>query len=77
MTKRRGDPCVTVRLEPEVLELLQEKAGRVKGKYGGAAHHVRRLIYEDLGLGEPPTDGAHRSERSGRRKTAEEGQIEA
>jgi|JI10StandDraft_1071094.scaffolds.fasta_scaffold1896576_1 hypothetical protein len=72
MTKRRGDPCVTVRLEPEVLELLKEKAGSAKGKFGGAAHHVRRLIYEDLGLGEPPADGAHRSERSGRRKLPED-----
>lgn len=64
---------MTVRLEPEVLELLKEKAGSAKGTFGGAAHHVRRLVYADLGLGEPPTDGAHRSERSGRRKNSDEG----
>ena len=64
---------MTVRLEPEVLELLKKKAGSVKGKYGGAAHHIRRLVYVDLGLGEPPSDAAHRSERSGTRKNPEEG----
>ncbi len=68
MSERRGDPQLTIRLEPHVLEKLREVAVEAKGKFGGAAHYVRLLIYADLGLGEPPSNAAHLSARSGRRR---------
>lgn len=76
---RRGDPPLTIRLEPHVLQKLREVAGEAKGKFGGAAHYVRQLIYADLGLGAPPTTTEHLSKRSGRRKSSspEEPVVEA
>lgn len=64
MSPSRGNPYLTIRMEPEVLALLKEQipAGE-RGRGGGVSHYVRRLIYADLGLGEPPRFAAEVSPR--------------
>lgn len=50
----RGKPHLTLRLEPEVMEALRERAGAgTRGTSGGVARYVRALIYEHLGLSMP------------------------
>jgi hypothetical protein len=47
-----------VRLEPEVMEALRERAGETTvGRAGGLALFVRRLIYEYLGWSLPTQYG--------------------
>lgn len=51
---RRGNPELRLRLEPEVMELLRQKAGEAeRGRPSGVALYVRRLIYQDLELAWP------------------------
>src|SRR5260221_49598 len=49
MTVARGNPQIVIRLEPEILELLHQRAEPVHGRAGGAALFVRELIYRELG----------------------------
>ena len=52
---RRGNPYAMVRLEPHVMNLIQELSEpRERGKGGGVSQYLRRLVYDHLGLGEPP-----------------------
>jgi hypothetical protein len=53
---RRGLPELRLRLEPAAMEALKERAEATapdgageRGRAGGVAYYVRRLIYEDLG----------------------------
>lgn len=67
----RGRPNLVIRIEPEVLELLKERAGpSERGRGGGVSHYVRQLIYADLGLGEPPRFALEVSPRRQKRKGA-------
>jgi len=51
---KRGTPYLQIRLDPEVMELLRERAGDAgPGRGGGVSLYVRQLIYRDLGLPEP------------------------
>lgn len=44
-----------VRLEPHVMRLLQQHSlPRERGRGGGVSQYLRRIVYEHLGLGEPP-----------------------
>lgn len=64
MTEPRGNPYLRLRLEPEVLELLKERAGDGRpGRSGGVSAWVRALIYRELGLGLPPSYAAEESPR--------------
>lgn len=46
---RRGNPTVVVRLEPDVMEELRQRAGdTTTGRASGLALFVRRIIYEYL-----------------------------
>ena len=55
MVARRGNPYAMVRLEPHVMNLIQELSEpRERGKGGGVSQYLRRLVYDHLGLGEPP-----------------------
>ena len=52
---RRGNPYALVRLEPHVMNLIQERSEpRERGKGGGVSQYLRRLVYDHLGLGDPP-----------------------
>ena len=60
---RRGNPELRIRLEPEVMELLREKAGEAeRGRPSGVALYVRRLIYQDLGLTRPGGEASEQRE---------------
>ena len=51
----RGNPYAIVRLEPEVMALLQSRARpRQRGRGGGVSQYLRELVYSHLGLGEAP-----------------------
>lgn len=44
-----------VRLEPHILNLIQERSQpRERGRGGGVSQYLRQLVYQHLGLGEPP-----------------------
>ncbi len=46
-----GRPKLTIRLHPEALRKLQERAERgSRGRRSGAAAYVRQLIYDHLGF---------------------------
>lgn len=50
----RGNPAIKVRLEPEVLALVAQRAHHLpRGRGGGVAYYVRSLVYRDLGLPVP------------------------
>ncbi len=52
---RRGNPYAMVRLEPHVMNKIQELSGPAeRGRGGGVSQYLRRLVYDHLGLGEPP-----------------------
>ena len=52
---RRGNPYAMVRLEPHVMTRIQELAEPAeRGRGGGVSQYLRRLVYDHLGLGEPP-----------------------
>lgn len=52
---RRGNPYAMVRLEPHVMNLIQERSEPAeRGRGGGVSQYLRRLVYDHLGLGEPP-----------------------
>jgi hypothetical protein len=52
---RRGNPYAMVRLEPHVMSLIQELSEPAeRGRGGGVSQYLRRLVYDHLGLGEPP-----------------------
>ena len=60
---RRGNPYAMVRLEPHVMNLIQELSEpRERGKGGGVSQYLRRLVYDHLGLGEPPCFAAEAPE---------------
>ena len=47
-----------VRLEPHVMDMIQEQSEpRERGRGGGVSQYLRRLVYSHLGLGEPPCFG--------------------
>lgn len=46
---RRGRDQITVRLEDDILDELRAVAQTERGRAGGLALYVRRLIYQDLG----------------------------
>lgn len=55
---RRGNPYAIVRLEPEVMEQLQQiSSPRQRGRGGGVSQYLRELVYSHLGLGEAPCFG--------------------
>lgn len=55
MSPTKGTPVFQIRLERDVLEKLKDKIPpSERGRSGGVSHYIRRLIYADLGLGEPP-----------------------
>jgi len=69
---RRGNPQITIRLDPEIMELLRERLGPTeRGTAGGAALYVRRLIYQDLGIEMPRQYG----EEGRVRKPAQDGRT--
>ncbi len=52
---RRGNPYAMVRLEPHVMNKIQELSEPAeRGRGGGVSQYLRRLVYDHLGLGEPP-----------------------
>ncbi|MBS2035200.1 hypothetical protein JST97_09435 [bacterium] len=52
---RRGNPYAMVRLEPHVMNLIQQRSEPAeRGRGGGVSQYLRRLVYDHLGLGEPP-----------------------
>ncbi|MBT9588706.1 hypothetical protein IV102_35555 [bacterium] len=52
---RRGNPYAMVRLEPHVMDMIQQQSDpRERGKGGGVSQYLRRLVYSHLGLGDPP-----------------------
>jgi hypothetical protein len=52
---RRGHNPITVRLTDDVMGRVRERANATeRGRSGGGTEYVRRLIYSDLGLGDPP-----------------------
>jgi hypothetical protein len=52
---KRGNPYAIVRLEPEVMRLIQQRSEPPKrGRGGGVSQYLRQLVYEHLGLGEAP-----------------------
>ncbi len=58
-----SNPGVFVRLEPEILERLREKAGESSqhsGRSGGVALYLRQLVYDHLGLPMPVQFGDRR-----------------
>ncbi len=67
---RRGNPSVVVRLEPDVMEELRERAGETTvGRAGGLALFVRRIIYEYLGRPLPTQYGDLERSSARRRPT--------
>ena len=54
---RRGLDQVTVRLEDEVLAKLRQHLADERGRAGGVALYLRKLVYQDLGLPLPPQYG--------------------
>lgn len=66
-----GNPKLTLRLEPHVMELLRERAGEdsAPGRGGGVAHYVRRLIHQHLELPEPEVYAAEPSPRKRKKPT--------
>lgn len=70
---RRGNPYAMVRLEPHVMDMIQEQsAPRERGRGGGVSQYLRRLVYSHLGLGDPPCfadpDNTVSRPESGRRR---------
>lgn len=52
---RRGNPYAMVRLEPHVMIKIQELSEPAeRGRGGGVSQYLRRLVYDHLGLGDPP-----------------------
>ena len=71
----RGGPFILLRLSPEVYAKLSEVAGKAeRGRGGGMAGYVRRLVHEALGFPEPETYAAEESPR--RKKRVERSQLE-
>jgi hypothetical protein len=64
----RGNPVIGVRLEPHVVELLREKIPQSeRGRAGGVSQYIKTLVYEHLGLGQPPRYAAEPSPRKKRK----------
>ncbi|MBZ0252921.1 MAG: hypothetical protein K8I02_06225 [Candidatus Methylomirabilis sp.] len=59
---RRGRDQVTVRLDDEILQKLRQQVGEERGRAGGLALYLRRLVYQDLGLSMPEQYGQPGSE---------------
>lgn len=69
---RRGNPYAMVRLEPHVMNLIQELSEpRERGKGGGVSQYLRRLVYDHLGLGDPPCFAAEVLEPAPQRRVSE------
>lgn len=52
---RRGNPYAMVRLEPHVMDMIQQLSSpRERGRGGGVSQYLRELVYSHLGLGQPP-----------------------
>lgn len=74
MSPTGGNPIIRVRIEPEVLAMLKERIPRgERGRGGGVSQYLRRLIYADLGLGEPPRHAPEVSPRRKRKGSPEQG----
>lgn len=54
---RKGNPQITFRVEPHVMEELQRRAKASPGRAGGVALYVRNLVHEHLGIPLPPQYG--------------------
>ena len=67
MARYEGNPAILVRLPPEVLEEVRQKAEArfpsQVGRGGGIAHFIRCLVYRDLGRSEPEAWASHISPR--------------
>lgn len=64
-----GNPFIMVRLSPEAYAKLQEVAGpSERGRGGGMALWVRRLIHKELGLPDPEVFAAELSPRKQRKE---------
>ena len=51
----RGNPYAIVRLEPDIMQMLQDRSKpRRRGRGGGVSQYLRELVYEHLGLGDAP-----------------------
>lgn len=60
---RRGNPYAIVRLEPEVMDKIQQLSPpRERGRGGGVSQYLRQLVYSHLDLGEAPCFGASKPE---------------
>lgn len=55
---KRGNPYAIVRLEPEVMRIIQERSQpRERGRGGGVSQYLRQIVYAHLGLGAAPCFG--------------------
>lgn len=54
---RKGNPQITFRVDPEVMEELKHRAAAGPGRAGGVALYVRNLVHEHLGIPLPPQYG--------------------
>ena len=51
----RGNPYAIVRLEPDIMRILQDRSKpRRRGRGGGVSQYLRELVYAHLGLGTAP-----------------------
>ena len=51
----RGNPYAIVRLEPDIMQMLQDRSKpRRRGRGGGVSQYLRELVYLHLGLGDAP-----------------------
>ena len=67
-----GNPFIMVRLSPEAFAKLQEVAGpSERGRGGGMALWVRRLIHKELGLPDPEVFAAELSPRNSAKRRPE------
>lgn len=69
---KRGNPYAIVRLEPEIMEMIQERSEPARrGRGGGVSQYLRQLVYNHLGLGEAPCFGVSSLEPPVQRVTVE------
>jgi hypothetical protein len=55
---KRGNPYAIVRLEPEIMNIIQQRSEPAqKGRGGGVSQYLRQLVYAHLGLGDAPCFG--------------------
>jgi hypothetical protein len=55
----KGNPYAIVRLEPDVMKIVQDLAlPHQRGRGGGVSQYLRELVYSHLGLGPAPVHAA-------------------